>query len=135
MTKTKNARPAVGAAEQARETAAFDGATSSQEHYTSAHTPRQPFCVADFLGRGQSAAVPMSHLQRILNVTSREIRLRIEAERRAGIPICSNCVSGYFIADNQDEASRFARSMKARANEIVRTANAVMEAFEGEVGA
>ena len=55
----------------------------------------------------------------------RTIRAQIEQERRAGALIVADNKSGYWVTDDPAEAQRFARSMKHRAKEILRTARAI----------
>ena len=50
---------------------------------------------------------------------------QIEQERRAGALIVADNKSGYWVTDDPAEAQRFARSMKHRAKEILRTARAI----------
>ena len=57
-----------------------------------------------------------------------KVRRQIERERRAGELIVSNNRDGYYLTDDPAEAQRFARSMRGRASEIVKTARAIEEA-------
>ena len=56
------------------------------------------------------------------------IRKEIEVERRAGALIISDNAHGYYLTDDPVEAQKFARSMRHRAGQIIRTARAVEEA-------
>ncbi len=85
---------------------------------------RQPLRVADFLNVGEAGAIPMRDLKTVLQMDSRTIRLLIEQERRNGIAIVSNNVSGYYLASNKSEKDRFVRSMLHRAAQIAGTAKA-----------
>ena len=51
----------------------------------------------------------------------------IAQERREGIPIVSDNANGYYIAENQTERENFCRSMRHRAKEIMKAADAVAE--------
>lgn len=84
--------------------------------------------VSDYLNTGEAGAISMRYLKDILRRSSRSIRLEIEAERRRGVPICSNNTTGYYIAETEEEKSRFVRSLKHRAREIEATAEAVAHA-------
>lgn len=84
--------------------------------------------IADLLLDGPENGQTISDLQRLTGWKSREIRKRIEAERRAGALIVSNNRDGYYMTDDAAEALRFAHSMEHRAGEILKTARAIREA-------
>ena len=89
--------------------------------------------VADLLSHGQENAVPLRHLIMVTGADGRTIREKIAAERLAGGPILSNNSTGYFLPGNKGERERFVRSMRNRAQEIERAAEAVENACaEGE---
>lgn len=81
--------------------------------------------IADFLNHGQANAIPMSHIKAMTGKKSRNIRRMISAERLAGVPILSDNSTGYFLAGDEGERERFVRSMRHRAREIERIANAI----------
>lgn len=81
--------------------------------------------IADLLLVGQSNALPLQHLRTVTGLTGRTIRQMIEAERRAGVPICSDNMTGYYLPANEAERAAFVASMRGRANEILKTAAAV----------
>ncbi len=89
--------------------------------------------IADLLGHGQENAVPLQHLMTLTGLDSRTIRQRIERERRAGIPICADNMTGYFLPTNELERDRCVQSMRHRAEEIRVTAEAIAagKLFEG----
>lgn len=84
--------------------------------------------ISDYLSYGQRAAVPLKHLVKITGLHEREIRSMIERERRAGELIISDNRHGYFLAETQEDADRFVKSMRKRANEILTTAASVEKA-------
>ncbi len=84
--------------------------------------------VADLLPHGVENGVNLRHLERMTGLDGREVRRQIERERRAGELIISDNRNGYYLTDDPAEAQRFARSMKGRAREILRTAQAIEEA-------
>lgn len=84
--------------------------------------------IADLLSHGQENAVPLRHLMAITGKDGRTIRGEIAAERLAGVPILSDNVAGYFLPGNKGERDRFIRSMKHRAREIERAAEAIERA-------
>ena len=67
----------------------------------------------------------------------RTIRLMIERERRAGVPILADNATGYFLPRSEDERAAFVRSMRHRAHEILTTASVIergiCDALEGQV--
>lgn len=86
---------------------------------------RQAVHIADFLSPGQQNAVPLKHLKDLLHLDGRKIRLMIRAERLAGTPILADNQTGYYLPGNDHERARCARSMRRRAAEIVRAADAI----------
>lgn len=89
--------------------------------------------VADLLSYGQENAVPLRQLVALTNTDGRTIREKIAAERLTGVPILSDNSAGYFLPGNKGERERFVRSMRNRAREIERAADAVENScIEGE---
>lgn len=97
---------------------------STSEHTTSP-AERQTFRIADLLHPGAENAIPRRDLMTLTGFSDRELRLRIEAERRQGIPILSDCIHGYFLPGNSAERERYVRSLRRRAGEIMETATAI----------
>lgn len=81
--------------------------------------------IADLLSHGQENAVPLQHLVALTNTDGRTVRAKIAAERLAGVPILSDNATGYYLPGNKGERERFVRSMRHRAKEIERAAEAV----------
>lgn len=81
--------------------------------------------IAEFLGHSREAARTGRELCAALDVDSRTLRQRIEAERRAGALIVADNASGYWVTTDPAEAQAFARSMRHRAHEIIQTARAI----------
>ena len=127
MNKNEKTRPAGGTAERAAETAAFGRAAISYDYLTTTVAGRQRR-VSDFLSRGRENAVPLRHLKKLLEVDGRTVRLMIERERRAGIPICADNATGYYLPSTADEKAACVRSMRHRAGEIMKTARAIEQA-------
>ena len=111
----------------AAETAAFGRAAISYDYLTTTVAGRQRR-VSDFLSRGRENAVPLRHLKKLLEVDGRTVRLMIERERRAGIPICADNATGYYLPSTADEKDACVRSMRHRAGEIMKTARAIERA-------
>ena len=103
-------------------------ATSNYDFTTS--TTQAQAKIADLLLPGRENAIPRRDLEAITGLDGRTIRLMIERERRRGTLILSDNHHGYFLSDDPAEAQRFARSMRHRAGEILRTARAI----EGAAG-
>lgn len=81
--------------------------------------------IADLLLQGQENAIPLRHLKTTTGMTGRAIRKQIEGERRRGIPVLSDNVGGYFLPANEEEREQFVKSMRHRANEILKSAAAI----------
>lgn len=124
----KKARPSVGAPRQAEAGVNHADGYSHPNHTTS---PLQAQAkIADLLLPGRVNAITRRDLEAITGLDGRTIRLMIERERRRGTLILSDNHHGYFLADDPAEAQQFARSMRHRAGEILRTARAI----EGAAG-
>lgn len=124
MIKKEKARHGAGTPERAKVGAGLARSSTSNGQHTIDDGRRQ-IRVADLLSMGQENAINIRHLKALLHLPSREVRLMIWRERRQGIPILSDNVSGYFLPANEAERARFVRSMRARAVDILRTADAV----------
>ena len=77
--------------------------------------------VADLLSHGRENAIPRRELEKLTGLDGRTVRLMIERERREGRPI---------LADNAIPATEYeraacVRSMRHRADEIRKTAEAI----------
>ena len=84
--------------------------------------------IADYLNHGQANAVPLRDLASMTRLDGRAIRTMIAAERRAGIAVLSDNLTGYYLPANEEEKARFVRSMRHRAKEILCAADAVERA-------
>lgn len=81
--------------------------------------------IASLLLRGSENAVSLRDLERLTGENGRTIRRQIEVERRRGTPILSDCKNGYYLPACDYDRQRFVGSMRGRAREILRTAQAV----------
>ena len=126
----KKPHPTAATVERDRAGAETRQATTSTTNDTTPTPTGQAVKIADLLGHGQNAAVPLRHLKELSGLPGREVRRMIEAERRAGALSLSDNAHGYYLTDDPAEAQRFARSMQHRAREILRTARAI----EGAAG-
>lgn len=97
-------------------------------HKDTTPTPQgQAVKVADFLSRGETNALPLRHLRDLLHLPARTIRLMIRAERMNGTPILesSKADGGYYLPGNDHERARCVQSLRQRAAEIVKVADAI----------
>ena len=124
MNAKENAHPTVGAVEQAIETAAYGRATISCNQSTTTAADSQ-IKISDYLCAGQENAVPLRQLKLITGFDGRTVRRMIAAERLDGVPILADNQTGYFLPANEDERRLCVRSMKHRAREIERAAEAI----------
>ena len=83
--------------------------------------------LSDILCYGEDFPTTSQELQTITGMTGTQIRQTVHRERLNGLPILSDG-AGYYLADSEDEKQRFVRSMRHRAQEILRAANAVSKA-------
>lgn len=126
MNEQKEARPDVGAPERVVETGpASQAGPYLHQQFTTAPPSGQGFRVADYLLPGQQKAVPLRHLKDLLHLDGRKVRLMIRAERLAGKPILADNQAGYYLPGNDHERARCVQSMRRRAAEIVKAADAI----------
>lgn len=126
MTETEKAPTSAATLTGAVETGtASRQTTTSTQDSTTPPAERQSFRIADLLLPGAENAVSRRDLMSLTGLTDRELRLRIETERRQGIPILADCVHGYFLPGDSAERDRCVRSLRRRAKEIERTADAI----------
>ena len=119
--RKENARPAGGTAGQAAENNA--GCKIPQDDYTTDAGP-----ISRLLSHGRENAIPLRHLTAMTKLDGRAVRAMIAAERLAGVPILADNSTGYFLPASEDEKAQFIRSMKHRAKEIERAAEAIGKA-------
>ncbi len=81
--------------------------------------------IADFLSHGRSNAKSLRELCAMLGMEEREVRKKIQRERLAGVPVLSDNATGYFLPESMKDIEAFAQSMRRRAGEICRVADAV----------
>lgn len=124
MSDNKSARPGVAAPERAE----IGNAASNFRVDCTAGNPARQLKISDFLGCGQENAVSLKELRAITGFDGRTIRLMIQRERLAGVPILADCKNGYFLAENEREKQSFVAQMFHRAAEIEKAATAVFAA-------
>ncbi len=92
----------------------------SHAHFTTREGP-----ISRLLLEGRENAIPLRDLKAVTGWTGRAIRRMIERERRGGVPILADNSRGYFLAANRHERAACVRSMRHRAFEILKTAQAL----------
>ena len=124
--RKRKTRPGAGTPGRAMESGSVceTAQPSTQEHTTPA-AEGQPFRIADLLHPGAENAISRRDLMALTGRSDRELRLKIEAERRHGIPILSDNMHGYFLPGSQAERERCVKSLRRRAGEIMETAAAI----------
>lgn len=125
MRGEQEARPGIAVPGRADAGAETGQATTSTTQSIISPPLGQAVRIADFLGYGQSSAVPLRHLKELVDLPGREVRRMIQAERLRGVAILSDNIHGYFLAETEQEKKRFVRSMRGRAAEIEAVADAV----------
>lgn len=127
----ENARPEAATSERAKRESAWTGGNSRSQHTTAADGGQG--LVSSLLLEGQSNALHLADLVRLTGWPERDVRKAIQRERQRGIPILSDNKNGYFLPQSEIEKAQFVRSMRCRAREILRAANAVARVRVGEV--
>ena len=126
MNDNKNARPTVGAAGQAeRESHLASG--NSHNDCTTCNGP-----ISSLLMHGQENGLHLSDLTKMTGRTEREVRMMIHSERRRGVPILSNNRDGYFLPGSDAERAQCVKSLRHRANEILKAAMSIETAGDIE---
>lgn len=90
--------------------------------------------ISDLLYPGAENGVKLTELAALTNQDERIVRRRIQAERKAGKLILSDCLHGYFLPERPEDVQRFARSMGRRAAEIAHIARAAEAALADMTG-
>lgn len=91
--------------------------------------------IFELLHVGAENALTLRELVQLAGEDERSLRRRIQAERKAGKLILSDCLHGYFLPASEQEARRFICSMSGRAAEIAavsRAAEAALADLSGQ---
>ena len=126
MSKKKRTRPSVGAPGRAEAGVNHAEGYSHRQHTTQGPSGQRK--IADLLSYGQENAIPRRHLEKLTGLDGRTVRLMIERERHEGVPILADNVTGYYLPATEHERAACVRSMRHRAGEIMRTAQAIEQA-------
>lgn len=95
---------------------------------------RKTLQIFELLHVGAENALTLRELVQLTGEDERSIRRRIQAERKAGKLILSDCLHGYFLPVSEQEARRFIRSMSGRAAEIAAVSRAAEAALADITG-
>ena len=95
---------------------------------------RKTLQIFELLHVGAENALTLRELVQLTGEDERSIRRRIQAERKAGKLILSDCLHGYFLPASEQEARQFIRSMSRRAAEIAGVARAAEAALSDMSG-
>ena len=90
--------------------------------------------IFDLLRTGAENGTTLQELVKRTGQDERNVRRRIQAERKAGKLILSDCLHGYFLPASEQEARRFIRSMSGRAAEIAAVSRAAEAALADMAG-
>lgn len=88
--------------------------------------------VYELLTAGRENAQTGAYLAKILNCTPRDISRQVEAERRAGKPICAATGEkpGYYLAADEKELQAYCDNLKSRAIEVFKTRQALIRVLK-----
>ncbi len=81
--------------------------------------------ITELLSYGQRNAINLTTLMNLTGLDSRTVRKLVEQERRTGSPILSDNANGYYLPETLEEKQRCVQSLRHRAQEIARTADAI----------
>lgn len=109
----------------------FEVSHSASEFTTSAE---KVLHISALLHPGAESGIKLPELATLTNLDEREVRRRIQAERKDGKLILSDCLHGYFLPASEQEARRFIRSMSGRAAEIAAVARSAEAALADMAG-
>ena len=126
--RKKRARPSGGTAGRATETGSASRADTTSKPQFTPNGPGGQRKVADLLSHGRENAIPRRELEKLTGLDGRTVRLMIERERHEGVPILADNVTGYYLPATEHERAACVRSMRHRAGEIMKSAQAIEQA-------
>ena len=128
MQDTKKAAPSATNTEGGKVETGPTFQTGPHLHQQSTTFPSSGQKVSDYLLPGQQNAVPLRRLKELLDLDGRTVRLMIRTERLAGTPILADNQTGYYLPGDDRERAQCVRSMRRRAAEIIKAADAIEKA-------
>lgn len=90
--------------------------------------------ISGYLHKGAENGLKLTELVQLTRMDERTLRRAINTERKMGVPVVSDCVNGYFLAENEHDLTRFRRSMEHRAGEIMKIVRATDDLIYGMTG-
>lgn len=98
-------------------------------------TGRNQGIVWPLLGVGSANAIPRSVLADALGLSDRKLRVLVNRERRAGLPIISaSDVAGYFQPETIADLERCENAMRRRARELTAVADSFQRTRDNVLG-
>lgn len=125
MSEQRKTRSSVAAPERVEETGSASRADTTSKPQFTPNGPGGQRKIADLLSHGRENAIPRRELERLTGLDGRTVRLMIERERREGSPILADNATGYYLPATEHERAACVRSMRHRADEIRKTAEAI----------
>ena len=122
----KKARPDEATSRRAGQEKQRTSSNSRNKHITQA--PGGQWGIADLLLQGRENAIPRRELEKLTDLDGRTVRQMIERERREGRPILADNATGYYLPATEYERAACVRSMRHRAGEIMKSAQAIEQA-------
>ena len=85
--------------------------------------------IHELLSEGRANARTGGELAQHFHCGVREITAQIEKERREGLPICAATGEnpGYYLAEDADELQSYCERLQARAIELIKTRQALID--------
>lgn len=114
--------------------AAGDGLPTMYPEKDYTTKPGRFLFIFDLLHPGAENGTTLKELVNLTGLADREVRRRIQSERKMGLLILSDNQNGYFLPETPDDIQRFARSMSRRAAEIASIASAAEAALADMTG-
>lgn len=128
LDRKEKARPAGGTAEQAKRESHW-ASGNPYGNYTTTQSGGQG-TISRLLMEGAGNGLHLQDLVRLTGEDQRTVRKMIHEERRRGVPILSDNISGYFLPSSQQEREACVQSLRHRAKEILAAAAAIESAAE-----
>ena len=126
---TEKRMPAPLVAQRSRQSRETTGQAGPQKSNTE-RGGGQAGGIASLLLAGSENGLHLQDLVRLTGEDQRTVRKMIHEERRRGVPILSDNISGYFLPSSQQEREACVQSLRHRAKEILRAAAAIESAAE-----
>lgn len=123
--KKENALAGVGTPTRAT----GSGLATTLSHQKNTTATQKKLLISDLLHGGSENGVTLTELVQLTGEDERSIRRRIQAERKAGKLILSDCKSGYFLPTSTLDIRRFINSMSRRSREIAAISRAAEDAL------